>query len=111
MIFLRNSISAREAAISASRASPDLIPAAVLAARSYIAQNDARNASRVLQKTWSVRPHPSIAATYAEIVPDEKPAARLRRLSAVLANSTIVRHRPAIPAPADRCAARGGTRR
>lgn len=74
-----NSISAREAAISASRASPDLIPAAVLAARSYIAQNDARNASRVLQKTWSVRPHPSIAATYAEIVPDEKPAARLRR--------------------------------
>ena len=74
-----NSISAREAAISASRASPDLIPAAVLAARSYIAQNDARNAARVLQKTWSVRPHPSIAATYAEIVPDEKPAARLRR--------------------------------
>ncbi|WEJ79765.1 tetratricopeptide repeat protein [Paracoccus versutus] len=74
-----NSISAREAAISANRASPDLIPAAVLAARSYIAQNDPRNASRVLQKTWSVRPHPSVAATYAEIVPDEKPAARLRR--------------------------------
>src|SRR5690606_3968917 len=65
--------------ISANRASPDLIPAAVLAARSYIAQNDARNASRVLQKTWSVRPHPSVAATYAEIAPDEKPAARLRR--------------------------------
>ncbi|SIP88901.1 HemY protein [Paracoccus thiocyanatus] len=74
-----NSISAREAAISANRASPDLIPAAVLAARSYIAQNDTRNASRVLQKTWSVRPHPSVAAAYAEIVPDEKPAARLRR--------------------------------
>lgn len=74
-----NSISAREAAISANRASPDLIPAAVLAARSYISQNDPRNASRVLQKTWSVRPHPSVAATYAEIVPDETPAARLRR--------------------------------
>ena len=74
-----NSISAREAAISANRASPDLIPAAVLAAQSYIAQNDPRNASRVLQKTWNVRPHPSIAATYAEIVPDETPTARLRR--------------------------------
>lgn len=74
-----NSISAREAAISANRASPDLIPAAVLAARSYIAQNDMRSASRVLQKTWSVRPHPSIAATFAEIAPDETPAARLRR--------------------------------
>ncbi len=74
-----NSISAREAAISANRASPDLIPAAVLAARSYIAQKDMRNAARVLQKTWSVRPHPSIAAAYAEIAPDESPAARLKR--------------------------------
>lgn len=82
-----NSISAREAAISANRASPDLIPAAVLAARSYIAQNDLRNASRVLQKTWSVRPHPSIAATYAEIVPDETPAARLRRFDDLIAKN------------------------
>ncbi len=79
-----NSISAREAAISANRASPDLIPAAVLAARSYIAQNDARNASRVLQKTWSVRPHPSVAATYAEIAPDEKPTERLRRFEQLM---------------------------
>lgn len=79
-----NSISAREAAISANRASPDLIPAAVLAARSYVAQNDARNAGRVLQKTWSVRPHPAIAAAYAEIVPDEKPAARLRRFEELM---------------------------
>lgn len=82
-----NSISAREAAISANRASPDLIPAAVLAARSYIAQNDARNASRVLQKTWSVRPHPSIAQTYAEIVPDETPAARLRRFEDLMSKN------------------------
>uniref|UniRef100_UPI001E554DF9 heme biosynthesis protein HemY n=1 Tax=Paracoccus binzhouensis TaxID=2796149 RepID=UPI001E554DF9 len=79
-----NSISAREAAISANRASPDLIPAAVLAARSYVAQSDARNAGRVLQKTWSVQPHPAIAAAYAEIVPDEKPAARLRRFEELM---------------------------
>lgn len=79
-----NSISAREAAISAAKASPDLIPAAVLAARSYIAQKDFRNASRILEKTWSVRPHPSIAATYAEIVPDETPAARLNRFDALM---------------------------
>lgn len=78
------SISAREAAISANRASPDLIPAAVLAARSYIAQNDPRHASRVLQKTWSLRPHPALAAAYAEIVPDETPAQRLRRFEDLL---------------------------
>lgn len=79
-----NSISAREAAISAAKASPDLVPAAVLAARSYIAQKDYRNATRILEKTWSVRPHPEIAATYAEIVPDETPAARLRRFEALI---------------------------
>lgn len=79
-----NSISAREAAISAAKASPDLIPASVLAARSYIAQKDYRNATRVLEKTWSVRPHPDVAAAYAEIVPDESPAARLRRFDSLM---------------------------
>ena len=74
-----NSISAREAAISANKASPDLVPAAVLAARSYLAQKDTRNASRLLQKAWGAQPHPSLAAAYAEIVPDETPAQRLRR--------------------------------
>ena len=79
-----NSISAREAAISANKASPDLIPAAVLAARSYVAQKDGRNAARVLEKTWSVRPHPDIAAAYAEIAPDETPSARLKRFEKLI---------------------------
>ncbi|MDO5370607.1 heme biosynthesis protein HemY [Paracoccus sp. (in: a-proteobacteria)] len=74
-----NSISAREAAISANKASPDLVPAAVLAARSYLAQKDTRSASRLLQKAWGAQPHPSLAAAYAEIVPDETPAQRMRR--------------------------------
>ncbi|MBK4214696.1 heme biosynthesis protein HemY [Paracoccus caeni] len=82
-----NSISAREAAISAAKASPDLIPAAALAARSYIAQKDFRNASRLLEKTWSVRPHPDIAAVYAEITPDETPAARLKRFDRLIAKN------------------------
>ncbi|WP_374302647.1 heme biosynthesis HemY N-terminal domain-containing protein [Paracoccus sp. (in: a-proteobacteria)] len=82
-----NSISAREAAISANKASPDLIPAAVLAARSYVAQKDYRNASRVLEKTWSVRPHPDVAAAYAEIVPDETPSARLTRFERLIAKN------------------------
>lgn len=79
-----SSISAREAAISANRASPDLIPAAVLAAKSYIAQKDTRNATRVLLKTWSVRPHPSLAAAFADIVPDETPVARLKRFESLI---------------------------
>lgn len=78
------SISAREAAISANRASPDLVPAAVLAARSYLARGDSRNAARILQKSWADQPHPSLAAAYAEIAPDETPAERLRRFDALI---------------------------
>ena len=85
------SISAREAAISANKASPDLIPAAVLAARSYLARDDRRNATRVLNKTWAMRPHPSIAAAYAEIVPDETPAQRLTRFA------DLIRQNPTHP--------------
>jgi HemY protein len=74
-------IEAREAAIEANRLSPDLIPAAAMAARSYIAKGDARNATKVLKKAWSVLPHPDLAAAFAEIAPDETSAARLKRFS------------------------------
>lgn len=73
------SIEAREAAIEANKLSPDLIPAAVLAARSYIAQGNTRHASRILRKAWEVQPHPDLAGAYAEIEPDETPQQRLKR--------------------------------
>ncbi|MGB8811734.1 MAG: heme biosynthesis HemY N-terminal domain-containing protein [Paracoccaceae bacterium] len=73
------SIEAREAAIEANKLSPDLIPAAVMAARSYIAKAEAKNAARVLKKAWEAQPHPDLAAAFAEIVPDETPVARLKR--------------------------------
>ncbi|KIN65784.1 HemY domain protein [Sulfitobacter noctilucae] len=76
-------IAAREAAIEANRLSPDLIPAAVMAAHSYIDQNKPRYASRVLTKAWSVQPHPDLAAAFAAIEPDEKPAARIKRFKAL----------------------------
>lgn len=78
------SIEAREAAIEANRLSPDLIPAAVMAARGYIAAGNARYATRVLTKTWTASPHPDIAAAFAEIAPDETPAARLKRFKALI---------------------------
>ncbi len=79
-----SSISAREAAISAAKASPDLVPAVAMAARTYIDQKDRRNAERLLEKAWSVRPHPDLAEVYAEIVPDETPHQRLRRFEALM---------------------------
>ncbi len=78
-----SSIEAREAAIAANRLSPDLIPAAVMAARSYIAAGNARYATRILTKAWNAKPHPDLAAAFAEVVPDETPAARLKRFRAL----------------------------
>jgi HemY protein len=77
------SIEAREAAIEANRLSPDLIPAAVMAAQSYIDDDKPKYAARVLSKTWAVRPHPDLAAAFAMIVPDEDAKARLKRFRAL----------------------------
>ncbi|MCR9127386.1 MAG: tetratricopeptide repeat protein [Rhodobacteraceae bacterium] len=74
-------IEAREAAIEANRKSPDLIPAAVMAARSYVEQGKPRYATRVIQKAWDTRPHPELAAAFAAIEPEETPAARIKRFA------------------------------
>ena len=73
------SLEAREKAITANRLSPDLVPAAALAARSYVAKGKPRNATRILRKAWEAQPHPDLAAAFAAIVPDETPQERLKR--------------------------------
>lgn len=78
------SIEAREAAIEANRKSPDLIPAAVMAARSLLAKGDKRGATRVLRKAWEGAPHPDLAAAFAEVEPDETPAQRLKRFKPLI---------------------------
>ncbi|XDA98259.1 heme biosynthesis HemY N-terminal domain-containing protein [Sulfitobacter sp. LCG007] len=75
------SIEAREAAIAANKQSPDLIPAAVMAARSYIDQGNTRYAARILKKAWDAHPHPDLAAAFASIAPDETPEARIKRFN------------------------------
>ncbi|OWU85949.1 heme biosynthesis protein HemY [Oceanicola sp. 22II-s10i] len=72
-------IEAREAAIEANRLSPDLIPAAVMAARSYVEQGKPKYATRVLKKAWEVSPHPDLASAFGAIEPNEDPKARLKR--------------------------------
>jgi HemY protein len=76
-----NSIEAKEAAIEANRLSPDLIPAAVMAARGYIEAGNKRYATRIVRKAWGVSPHPDLAAAFAEIEPEETPADRLKRFA------------------------------
>ncbi len=79
------SIEAREAAIEANRLSPDLIPAAAMAARSLVAKGDKKGATAVLKKAWSMQPHPDLAAAFAEIEPEETATARLKRFKVLTA--------------------------
>jgi HemY protein len=78
-----NSIDAREAAIEANKLSPDLVPAACMAARGYIADGKPKLATRVIKKAWASQPHPDLAAAFSEIEPNETPAARLKRFTAL----------------------------
>ncbi|GFE64796.1 heme biosynthesis protein HemY [Litoreibacter roseus] len=73
------SIEAREAAIEANRLSPDLVPAAVMAARAYIENEKPKYATRVIKKAWDITPHPDLAAAFAAIEPDEAPDDRITR--------------------------------
>ena len=77
------SIEAQEAAIMANRMSPDLIPAAVMAARTYIEQGKGKYAARVLKKAWESQPHPDLASAFADIAPGESPQDRLSRFRAL----------------------------
>ncbi|MBN2906071.1 MAG: tetratricopeptide repeat protein [Rhodobacteraceae bacterium] len=76
---------AREAAIEANRLSPDLIPAAVLAARALVEQDKAKQAAKVIKRAWEAMPHPDLAAAFAEIEPEETPEARLSRFRSLVA--------------------------
>lgn len=78
-----SSIEVQEKAIEANKLSPDLIPAAVMAAKSYIERGKPRLAARLLKKAWETSPHPDLAAAFAAIAPDETPPQRIKRFVAL----------------------------
>ena len=75
---------ARAEALEANRLSPQLIPAAVLAARMHIEAGEKRRAAKVLRAAWQRSHHPDLAAAYADIEPAETPAARIKRFAPLL---------------------------
>ncbi|WP_164661538.1 heme biosynthesis protein HemY [Tropicibacter sp. Alg240-R139] len=79
-----NSVEAQERAIEANKLSPDLVPAAAMAARAHIAKGKPKNAGRLLKKAWDAQPHPDLAHAFAELAPDETAQDRVLRF-AVLA--------------------------
>ena len=79
-----SSMEAREAAIEANRLSPDLVPAAAMAADAQIEAGAPKKAARLLLKAWSVHPHPDLAAAFARIAPDETPQERTKRFQKLI---------------------------
>ena len=71
---------ARALALEAHKLAPDLVPAAVIAARLCARAGDIRRATRVLEATWKLAPHPELAEAYAAVRPGDSVRDRLKRV-------------------------------
>ncbi len=76
---------ARNAAQSAAKLAPDLVPAAVTAADAMIRLGELRKAASLLEKAWKKDPHPDIAQAYVHARAGDSVADRLKRANKLLA--------------------------
>ena len=76
---------ARTMALEAHRLAPDLEPAAAVAGRLLVRQNETRKATKVIEATWRLAPHPELAEIYADIRPGSSARDRLKRLQTLAA--------------------------
>ena len=80
-----NTALAQDLAIEANRESPELVPAAVRAARALVARGKGQAAAKLIKRAWKTQPHPELAQAFAAIAPEEAPATRLKRFEPLLA--------------------------
>jgi HemY protein len=59
---------------------PSLVPAALVAARCYIAEKNTRKAIRILRDTWNVSPHCDLAQLLAHVKQGDGPEDRFERI-------------------------------
>lgn len=71
---------ARGLALEAHKLAPDLVPAATTAARLFARAGEIRRATRILEATWKVVPHPEIADAYGAVRPGDSVRDRLKRV-------------------------------
>lgn len=79
-----NADKARAEILEANRLSPELVPAAVMAARLHIESGEKRRAAKVLKAARVKTAHPDLAAVFAEIEQGETPEARIKRFQPFL---------------------------
>lgn len=70
---------AKNAALEANRLQPDLVPAAVVAAKALFRQNEIRKGAKILEAIWKIEPHPEVADLYVHARPGDATHDRLAR--------------------------------
>lgn len=75
-------------ATRAHKLDPELIPAALVAARIHTSQGSPRKASRILKDTWSRFPHPDLAEVFAHLKPGDGPEIRFERVRDLASNGS-----------------------
>ncbi|MET4805906.1 heme biosynthesis HemY N-terminal domain-containing protein [Limibacillus sp. MBR-115] len=87
----------------ANRLAPTLTPAAALLAQAWVALDSKRKAQRLLKKSWTLAPHPSLLEPFFDLAPGEAPLARVRRLEKLISGQPdhIVSHMSAARAALD----------
>ena len=70
----------RVAVLEAVKLAPDLVPAAALAGRRLAEAGEQRKARRILEKAWTINPHPDIAESYANLKLGDSARERLARM-------------------------------
>ncbi len=74
-----DSTGARDDALEALRLAPDLVPAAVTAARALFREDNLRKGSKILERIWKTEPHPEVAETYVRARIGDSVLDRLKR--------------------------------
>ncbi|RCW84294.1 heme biosynthesis protein HemY [Phyllobacterium bourgognense] len=77
--FETDPASAKSTAIEANKMAPDLIPAAIIAAKTLFSQGDLRKGSKILEFSWKKQPHPEVAETYVHARLGDSVIDRLKR--------------------------------
>ncbi len=79
---------AKTLALSAHKLAPELVPAAVIAARISSRLGDYKRASKLLEATWKLEPHPEIADAYVHVRSGDSAADRLKRAKLLASKRT-----------------------
>ena len=80
-------VRAGELALEAHKLEPSLVPAAVMAANHVSTGGNLRKASKIIEKTWALVPHPDLAEAYGNIRAGDSALDRLKRVTSLVRKS------------------------